>query len=406
MIGRNAPHGNYPWPTNVAGWVKTGLLAAAWLAVGCDAPAASSSVHKRGPAEVVAPPLVQSEPDPTLFKVDVHMHVSPDAAGLALQIMRAAHIVVGLNASGGAPDAGLAQSSEIAQHSGGRLLPLCNVDLSRAVQPHFDDYVKRTLAACKSLGGLGVKIPKSLGLGVRDRDGTLLAVDDPRLDVLFEQAGAHGLPVLIHSGDPQAFFRAPTADNERYAELLAHPGWSFFGLAENGTPWPSWQQVFDAFERRVARHPRTQFVGAHFGNAAEEPDRVSSMLERYPNFFIDTAARVPEFGRHPAARMREFFVHHQDRILFGSDLGVMRQGVILGSSGESLDSAGEAPRFFAAHWRYFETEQRRITHPTPIQGAWTVDGIGLPRAILEKIYWRNAVRVFALTLPKDPVQGY
>jgi predicted TIM-barrel fold metal-dependent hydrolase len=333
------------------------------------------------------------------------MHVSADAAPAALSIMHAAQIVIGLNASGGAPEAGLAQSIEIAQHSGGRLLPLCNVDLSRAVQPDFERYATSTLDGCKSLGGLGLKIPKSLGLGVRDRNGALLAVDDPRLDVLFEGAGARGLPVLIHSGDPQAFFRAPTPDNERYAELLAHPGWSFFGVAANGMPWPSWQQVFNAFEQRVARHPRTKFLGAHFGNAAEEPDRVAAMFERYPNFFIDTAARVPEFGRHSAARMHEFFMRYQDRILFGSDLGVMRQGLVLGSSGESLDSASEAPRFFAAHWRYFETEQRGIAHPTPIQGSWTVDGIGLPRAVLEKIYWLNAVKLFGLKLPPGLESG-
>jgi predicted TIM-barrel fold metal-dependent hydrolase len=410
MIRRNERHGNSLWPCNVVGRVPrtvaaATLLAALWGVLACDTQTHGATVSpaQAGPIlQPLTPPRApEANPDPALFKIDVHMHIAPDAADLALRLMREAHIVVGLNASGGTPDEGLAQSSEIALRSGGRLLPLCNFDLSRALRPAFASYVESTLKACKSLGGLGLKIPKSLGLGVRDGHGVLLAIDDPRLDPLFEAAGTHGLPVLIHSGDPQAFFRAPTSDNERYAELLAHPGWSFFGLAANGQPWPSWGQIFDAFERRVARHPGTQFLGAHFGNAAEEPERVASMLARFPNYFIDTAARVPEFGRHSAAAMRAFFIAHQDRILFGSDLGVMRNGLVLGSSGASLDVPSDAPRFFDVTWRYFETMQSGIAHPTPIQGNWTVDGIGLPKTVLEKLYWRNAVRLFSLPLPRE-----
>ena len=33
--------------------------------------------------------------------------------------------------------------------------------------------------------------------------------------------------------------------------------------------------------------------------------------------------------------------------------------------------------FYAAHFRYFETNDRGIAHPSPIQGDWTVDGVGL-----------------------------
>jgi hypothetical protein len=100
--------------------------------------------------------------------------------------------------------------------------------------------------------------------------------------------------------------------------------------------------------------------------------------------------------------MRAFFIEHQDRLLFGSDLGVSRFGLTLGSSGAEPDRREDTPRFFAAHWLYFETGTRGLSSPTPIQGRWTVDGISLPRAVLEKLYWRNAARVFSLTLPPEP----
>lgn len=207
--------------------------------------------------------------------------------------------------------------------------------------------------------------------------------------------------MLIHVGDPKAFFLPPNPQNERYAELRANPGWSFYGRGPHGVPWPSWNELMEQFERRVARHPRTQFLGAHFGNAAEEPERVSEMLRHYPNFFIDTAARVPEFGRHSAERMRAFFIEHQDRVLFGSDLAVTPHGLVLGSSGATLARESEAAAFFKAHWLYLETPRKRLTHPTPIQGSWTIDGIDLPREVLEKVYWRNAARLFNLRLPRE-----
>ena len=59
------------------------------------------------------------------------------------------------------------------------------------------------------------------------------------------------------------------------------------------------------------------------------------------------------------------------------------------------------PAFFASHFRYFETNARGFAHPTPIQGDWTIDGIGLPREVLEKLYAGNARRVFGLDTPTN-----
>jgi hypothetical protein len=329
-------------------------------------------------------------------KIDVHVHVAPQASETALAVLREQGIRIGLNASGGHPGTELARSEQIAQSSGGRLQPLCNIALNQVQLPDWTAYVTAVLERCKAQGGRGLKLSKYLGLGLRSARGELMAVDDPLLDPMFEEAGRLGLPVLIHSGDPRAFFEPPTPANERYEELSVHPNWSFYGLTRDGLPWPSWHELLDQLERRIARHPKTVFVGAHFGNAAEDPDRVAAMLERYPQYFIDTAARVPEFGRHDPKRMRAFFERYQDRILFGSDLGVGPRGLTLGSGGLEPGTVEGARTFFARHWAYFESNQRKMAHPTPIQGAWTVDGIGLPKPILEKLYWRNAAKVFGI----------
>ncbi len=331
-------------------------------------------------------------------RIDVHTHVM-NMAEETVELLAQHHIVLSLNASGGIPGQGLEESMAAARRTGGRLLPYCNVPLRGAGTPGWQEAIRAMVAECKRQGAAGLKLFKSLGLGALNPEGELLEADDPRIDVLFDEAARHQLPVLIHTGDPQAFFTPPTPDNERYAELSAHPGWSFYGESPTGEPWPSWEELFGQFERRVARSRATMFLGAHFGNVPEEPDRVSEMLDRYPNLYVETGARIPEIGRFDAERMRAIFERHPTRILFGTDFTMTPSAVILGSSGEEPNSLDEVPGFFASHWRYFETRDVGFAHPTPIQGDWTIDGIGLSRELLERVYWKNAAALFHLELP-------
>mgnify|MGYP000694581192 CR=1 FL=1 len=116
------------------------------------------------------------------------------------------------------------------------------------------------------------------------------AHDDPALDPIFDKAGELGLPIAIHVGDPQAFWQEPGPANERHEELDAHPEWSFYADYKKGRV-PAWRELYDAFIRRVARHPKTTFIGVHFGNAPEEPDLVAQALDRYPT--AEGTYRVP-----------------------------------------------------------------------------------------------------------------
>jgi len=372
----------------VRGQAGSAVVPGPWAGVGLALVCACGSGEPaRGPT-----------PDPfplPIPKIDVHTHIDPRATGIALAIFDDHGIGTALNLSGGMPGEGLEEVVAAARSTNGRILVLCNLDWSRALEPGFGEWAQGVLERAKAAGAIGLKIPKALGLGYRLPDGSLLAVDDPRLDAVFEKAGALGMPVLIHTGDPRAFFEPATRENERYDELSVHPDWSF----ADRTLFPTFGELLASFERRVARHPGTTFVGAHLGNAAEDPDFVGRMLERHRNYFIDTAARVPEFGRHDPVRMKRFFERWQDRILFGTDLGVSRRGLMLGSPGREPPTRDDVRRFFDAHWRYFETSRRAFAHPTPIQGAWTIDGIDLSREVLEKIYRGNAARVFRIPAP-------
>ena len=325
-----------------------------------------------------------------IARFDAHAHIHPYDTARALEIYGRSGIVGFANASGG-HGAALEAALEAARPFAGRVAVFANWNPQGFLQPGWVEREVDGLRRAKALGAKGLKIYKALGLGFADPDGRRVAVDDPRLDPIFAECGRLGLVIDIHTGDPQAFFEPPTADNERWEELAHNPGWSF-----HGPGFPSWEQLFSEYERRVARHPGTRFIGIHFGNAPEQPERVAAMLRRYPNLYVDTAARLGEIGRTPPFDLRKIFVEHRERILFGTDFGLFGPEMTLGAPEATRPGPAEADLFFERHWLFFETRGRGIAHPTPIQGRWSIDAIGLPEEVLHDLYHRNAERLLGL----------
>ncbi|MBI3180690.1 MAG: amidohydrolase family protein [Myxococcales bacterium] len=335
-----------------------------------------------------------SPPRDRPHKVDAHTHFPPEATARVIALMDQYGLDAVVNLSGGTPGRGLEAQVAAAERYPGRIFVFANLDWRHTLLgPGYGERMAEDLIRAKAAGAKGLKIPKALGLAIQDAQGALLPVDDPGLDPVFDRAAELSMPVSIHVGDPVAFWLPPTPANERFDELSVHPGWSYFGESV-----PTWDELLGALERRIARHPKTTFISVHFGNAPEYPERVSELLDRYPNLYVDTAARVPEIGRYPAEKMRALFEKHQDRILFGTDLGVGVEPsqLMLGSTGATPPTRADADHFFRATWRYFETADRAFPHPTPIQGRWTIDGISLPGDVLEKVYGGNAQRLLGL----------
>jgi predicted TIM-barrel fold metal-dependent hydrolase len=329
-----------------------------------------------------------------LRKIDVHTHLSPGSLNHVLPLLEAQGIDTVVNLSGGREGQGLEQQLEAARAHPGHVIVFCTPDLNQPLSgPGYGERMATELEKMHALGCRGVKIFKSLGLTARKFDNALLAVDDEGLDPFFEKAGKLGMPVFIHTGDPKAFWLPVTPQNERYRELTVHPNWSEYGRAV-----PSFEGLLEQFEHRVARHPGTTFVGLHFGNDAEDPGRVDKMLEHFPNLLVETAARIPELGRSKPDVLRDIFIRRQDRIMFGTDLaaGDNPNELVLGSPDARPPTRDEVTQFFTASWRFFETNDRGFPHPTPIQGDWTIDGIGLPRDVLEKVYRANAAKLLGL----------
>jgi len=238
---------------------------------------------------------------------------------------------------------------------------------------HFGEWAAHKLGEHARQGAAGLKIWKDLGLHVRDQHQQRVAVDDARLDPLWAAAGELGLPVTLHVADPVAFFQPLDAHNERWEELQAHPDWHFAS-----PPFPSFLSIVSGLAQVVARHPATTFIGAHVGCYAENLAWVGALIERCPNFYVDISARIGELGRQPYSA-RRFFTQYADRILFGTD-------------------AGPEPAAYRRYARFLETADEYFAYDEgaiPAQGRWQIYGLDLPDAVLEKVYFRNAQRIFA-----------
>ena len=379
-------------------WMAVALVAAVVAGLALLMPRCGQERLAKSPSAATSDGVAAPWSPRRIAKLDMHTHVDPDLALPARGFLESQGIGRVVNLSGGIPGDGLEETIAMATSTGGFYVIFVNINFDGIGRPGWADREIEQLERAKKMGARGVKIAKNLGLRVQFDDGRRVQVDDPVLDPLFDAMARLHLPLAIHTGDPKAFFDPMGPSNERMDELTSHPMWSFADRSK----YPTWEALYGEFERRVKRSSKTTIIGVHFGNAPEEPDRVMKMLNDYPNFYVDTAARVPEIGRKPA-EVRRVILAHQGRVLFGTDVQIGPGMLVLGAGEGRGHTKTEVDHFFSSTWEFFETTHRKFAHPTPIQGNWTIDGIDLPPDVLEKVYHLNAERL--LDLPPTPLPG-
>ncbi len=330
--------------------------------------------------------------------IDFHTHLSfvnrnakPEKAGFrarredVLAVMDRKNIRMMVNLTGGY-GAALEETINYWQKPAPDRFSVCVEPwFNRLREPGYPQFQADQIVRARQLGARGIKVLKTLGLFLREEitTGPLVKVDDQRFDPMWEAAGATKLPVAIHTSDPEAFFLPTDRNNERYEELSAHPDWSF-----HGRDFPSNRELHEARLRVVARHPKTQFLLLHVGNAEDLP-WVSEWLDKYPNTHVEIGARIGELGRQPRMA-RKFFDRYQDRIHFGTD---------------AVPQGYETPqqvfneKLYEIYFRFLETEDEYFDYApskVPPQGRWRIYGLGLPDSILKKVYFQNAARLLQL----------
>lgn len=315
--------------------------------------------------------------------IDVHCHLND---GIVMQravnpqqfirVMDETNVKAAINLTGAWGEQLRRSLHNLAEAFPGRFFVFCQIDYTHLDEPN---YLIEMLDQARIAGAKGVKVLKDLGLSVRDRRGKLVGIDDPRLDCVWEKAGQWGLPVAIHTADPDAFFTRVDRHNERYQELVVHPDWSFVGKG-----FPGKSDLLAQRNRVFERHPGTRFWGLHMANHSEDLDEVTEWMERYPNLAVELGGRIAELGRQPR-RASRFLRQFQDRVMFGMDTRL------------TVES-------YRTYFRFLETEDEFFDYPGyPWQGSWKIYGLNLSDDVLQKLYHDNAARQLGLpTLESTP----
>jgi predicted TIM-barrel fold metal-dependent hydrolase len=239
--------------------------------------------------------------------------------------------------------------------------------INKAKLDESDDEVYRRLDQFLELGVDMIKFWSA----PRGRDRGLF-VDAPWRIEAAKRARAAGVRiVMVHVGDPDVWFRNQYADATKFGTKPDQ----FIGL-----------------ERMMELFPDMTWIGAHMGGDPEHADHLQSLLERFPNYYIDTSAtkwQVREVSAHRDA-VRSLTCRFPDRFLFGSDL-VTR---------DHLTREHYASRYWCQRTLWESTWEGRspIADPDyrPEPRSPTTPpllGLGLPQEVLRKVYHDNAVRL-------------
>ncbi len=303
--------------------------------------------------------------------IDIHSHhfrlYSPAEVTKLVQEMDSINLRVINNLSGGTGANLTAHVKNLQGPYPDRFTVFANLDWGDLNQPGYGKRAAARLEQDVKNGAQGLKIYKDLGLDLKYADGRRVPTDTPDLDEVWEMCGKLNIPVLIHTGEPSAFFDPIDKFNERWLELQQFPG-----RARPHDRYPAFEEVMAEQERMFAKHPRTKFIAAHLAWRGNNLAKLGEMLDRMPNVYTEIGAVLAEIGRQPFTA-HDFFVKYQDRILFGKD----------------IYDVTEYPYYF----HVLETRDEFFDYYRKRHAWWQMYGIGLPDEALKKVYYQNALKL-------------
>ncbi len=316
-----------------------------------------------------------------MLKIDSHIHVSGDHADCVGLLEQLDLKMLNNCVASGPPDKWRAQREiyrRMAREHPGRYAWCTTIDL-----PDFTpDYAERAIAELAQDfrdGSVACKFWKNIGMEVRKPDGSFLMIDDPLFDPIYAYLVREGKPALMHIAEPLACWQPLAEGNPHYSYYSQHPEWHMYYKPD----YPSHAEIIAARDRMLARWPKLRVIGAHLGSLEWDVSEIAKRLDAYPNFAVDTSARVRDLAYQDAATVRAFFLAYSDRILFGTDV-VIRDAFSEMDAETRQRQVQRLRDTYAAEMAYYEREEATLRgQPYP--------GLGLPERVLRQLYLDNAV---------------
>lgn len=256
---------------------------------------------------------------------------------------------------------------------------------------NYPGFAEKTIARiekCMKLGASGIKIWKNIGMVLKDTAGRFVMVDNQVFDSIFNYMEEHQVHLLAHLGEPRNCWLPEsemTVDNDRryYKE---HPQYHMFLHPDE----PSYEDQINARDNLLKKHPRLNFIGAHLASLEWNVDELAKRFDEFPNMKADLGGRMGSLQYQSLAdreQVRNFLIKYQDRILYGSDMGISKR-----DANYVAVSKGIRIQWFE-DWAYLATDSTFVIKNL---GNQQVKGLQLPRQVVDKIFCRNAEQTFGI----------
>lgn len=322
-----------------------------------------------------------------ILKIDIHTHVFKEIPGLP-DMMRKNNIrMINICTVGNNPDL-LVMSETIAEHlfdKYGSLFSFASTfDLTKQYESDYVQQVRKWLDTSYRNGAVMTKIWKEIGMEIKNQAGEFIMPDDPLFNPIFEHIIQSGKPVLCHLAEPIGAWLPLNPDGIHYGYYSQHPEWHFYG--KEGMP--AWEQIIEARDNLLARHPDLTFIGAHLGSMSHDVDLIAQRLDRYPNFYVDCAARTKQLTWQPSEKVRKFFMTYQDRVVYGTD--IIRRPDMQSSTQSDIEykeDVEDIEEQYRLDYQYYAGSGTMVYYKKE------TECLALPRDVLEKFYFRNAQRI-------------
>jgi predicted TIM-barrel fold metal-dependent hydrolase len=244
-------------------------------------------------------------------------------------------------------------------------------------QPGFKEKTISQLNGDFANGAVAVKIYKVMGMEMKNKAEKYVMPDDPAFEPVYQDIAAHNRTVVAHIAEPDSCWQAPNPESPDYSYYKEHPQ----EYAYTHPDWPSKASILAARDHLLAANPKLRVVGAHLGSMETDVDQIARRFDRYPNFAVDTAARVQYLMMQPREKVAAFLMKYQDRVIYGTDLG-------LDANGDAAAALKEWQERYRRDWKYFATDDWVDYNGKKYQG------LNLPQPVVHKIFHDNAVHWF------------
>lgn len=266
--------------------------------------------------------------------------------------------------------------------SGGHAVLCTTIDPYKMGRSGFAAGAIRQLDRDFAKGAIAVKLWKNLGMEIKDASGNYVLPDDPALTPIYKNIAAHNKTLVAHFADPDSAWAPLDPASPDYSYYSKSKEWYMYGRKGG----PSKEKILAARDHVLEEFPNLRFVGAHLGSLEVDFPELAEHFDRYPNFAVDLAGRIPYLALLPRDQAIAFVLKYQDRLIYATDLSLTES-----------DPLPARVRFweetYAREWRFLATNESVQFETVEAQG------LALPASVLRKIYHDNAVRWFPGIIP-------